>query len=321
MSHTLLLAGGVGGARMLRGLAGALSPDRLQVIVNTADDETFHGLHISPDVDTLLYTLARVVDRAQGWGIAGDSFQAMDMLAKYGVPTWFRLGDADLGTHLFRSAELARGRSLTRITQAQARGLGVKVRVRPMSDDPVRTIIETDRGRLNFQEYLVRERARGRVRAVRFRGIRSAKPAPGVLGTIARARRIVIGPSNPFVSIGPILSLPGVRAAVRRARAPVVAVSPLIGGRPVKGPADRMMRGLGFRSNPLGLADVYADLVDAMVVDERDAGFCARLVKRGVRVRSLPILMNTEARARAVADATLALADEVGTRRSAEGTN
>lgn len=314
MPHTLLLAGGVGGARMLRGLAVVLPEDELEVIVNTADDETFHGLHVSPDVDTLLYTLAGLVDRGQGWGVRGDTFRAMETLEKYGVPTWFRLGDADLGTHLFRSAELARGRTLTQITRAQARGLGVRTRIRPMSDDPVRTIIDTPSGPLAFQEYLVRGRARSRVRAVRFRGVRKARPAPGVLGSIRRAARIVIGPSNPFVSIGPILALPGVRRALRETRAPIVAVSPLIGGRPVKGPADKMMRGLGYPANPVGLSEVYADLADGMVLDANDEHFVRRLERRGISTRTLPILMNTEARARAVGAATLELADSIGRR-------
>ncbi|MEO2169435.1 MAG: 2-phospho-L-lactate transferase [bacterium] len=311
MSRILLLAGGVGGARLLRGLAATVAHDQLEVIVNTADDDEFHGLHISPDVDTILYTLAGMVDRSQGWGIRGDTFRTMEALDAFGEDTWFRLGDRDLATHLFRTKELRRGRTLSQITREQTTAFGVKVRVRPMSDDRVRTIISTPKGKLAFQEYLVRDRARSAVRKISYSGVRKAAPAPGVLTAIKRAQVILIAPSNPFVSIGPILALPGVRSALRRAKAPVVAVSPLIGGRPVKGPADRMMRGLGFRPTPTGLLSIYRGLIDGLVVDNADVRHLHAIEKAGVEARVLPTLMNSTARGAAVARQALELASDL----------
>lgn len=308
MTKTLLLAGGVGGARFLRGLSASLPSEELDVIVNTADDDTFHGLHVSPDVDTLLYTLAGKVDPAQGWGLRDDRFDTMDALEALGEDVWFRLGNRDLATHLFRTTSLQRGESLTRVTNRQREALGVKVRIRPMSDDRVRTIIHTPSGKLAFQEYLVRDRARSRVEKITYAGIRTARPAPGILQTIARADRILLAPSNPFVSIGPILALPGVRGALRQSRAPIVGVSPLIGGRTVKGPADRMMRGLGFAATPRGLVNVYKGLLDGLLLDEQDRKHQRGLLADGVAVECLPILMNTAAKSRQVAQAALAMA-------------
>lgn len=306
-----LLAGGVGAARLLRGLAELVRPSDLTVIVNTADDDIFHGLHVSPDVDTILYTLGGLADPGRGWGVQGDTFNAVDALERYGSDTWFRLGDRDLATHLFRTEALRSGQPLSEVTETQARALGVKVTVLPMSDGDVRTTIDTAQGRLSFQEYLVRERARPTVRSIRYEGIRSAKPAPGVLAAIERADILVIAPSNPFVSIGPILGLAGVRAALRRATAPVVAVSPLIGGRPVKGPADRMMRSLGMKPSPLPLAELYKDLLNGLVIDTADRSFVPALEERGLRIATTNTLMKTQARSTAVAREVLALADSV----------
>lgn len=311
VGRVTLLAGGVGAARLLRGLAALLRPSDLTVIVNTADDDEFHGLYVSPDVDTILYTLAGLSDPGRGWGLLGDTFHAVDALARYRDDTWFRLGDRDLATHLFRTEELRQGRTLTEVTIAQAKGLGVKVGVLPMSDGTVRTIIDTAQGRLSFQEYLVRERAKPTVRSIRYEGIRSAKPAPGVIAAIETADIVVIAPSNPFVSIGPILGLSGVRAAVRRTSAPVVAVSPLIGGRPVKGPADRMMRALGMKPSPLPLAELYKDLLDGLVIDTADKSFVPGLEKRGLMVATTNTLMKTPARSTAVAREVLELAASV----------
>jgi LPPG:FO 2-phospho-L-lactate transferase len=308
MTRTLLLAGGVGGARFLRGLAAEVPPDHLDVVVNTADDETFHGLHISPDVDTLLYTLAGKVDPAQGWGLRGDRFDTMDALEALGEDVWFRLGNEDLATHLFRTAALQRGETLSQVTERQREALGVPVRVRPMSDDRVRTVIHTPEGKLAFQEYLVRDRARSHVEKITYAGIRQARPAPGILQAIARAELILLAPSNPFVSIGPILALPGVRRALRRSKAPIIGVSPLIGGRTVKGPADRMMRGLGFEATPRGLVEIYRGLLDGLLLDQQDEEHRAALTRSGIAIECLPILMNTVARSRRVARAALAMA-------------
>jgi len=306
-----VLAGGVGAARLLRGLATLVRPSDLTVIVNTADDDVFHGLHVSPDVDTVLYTLGGLADPGRGWGILGDTFRTIEALGAYGSDTWFRLGDRDLATHLFRTEERRAGRPLSEITAAQARALGVEVTVVPMTDGDVRTIIDTAQGRLSFQEYLVRERARPAVRSIHYEGIRSAKPAPGVLSAVETADLVIIAPSNPFVSIGPILGLAGVRAALRRATAPVVAVSPLIGGRPVKGPADRMMRSLGMKPSPIPLAELYRDLLHGLVIDTADRSFVPALEDRGLRVIATNTLMKTQARSVAVAREVLSLADSV----------
>lgn len=306
--RVVVLAGGVGAARLLRGLAPRMAPGRLTVVVNTADDDVFHGLHVSPDVDTILYTLSGLSDPNRGWGLDGDTFSALRALARYGEETWFQLGDRDLATHLFRTERLRRGATLTEVTALQARALGVRVRVLPMCDQPVRTVIETTGGRRSFQEYLVRDRAREAVRSISYAGIRSSRPAPGVLAAIAEADAILFAPSNPFVSLGPILAVPGLRQGLRRAPAPVVAISPLIGGRPVKGPADRMMRAHGLTPSPLALADVYGDLLSGLVIDSSDRAFAPRLEARGLASAHLDILMRSPLRAAAVGDAALRLA-------------
>lgn len=313
--RVVVLAGGVGAARLLRGLEPLVGEGDLTVVVNTADDDVFFGLHVSPDVDTVLYTLAGLSDPLRGWGIAGDTFAALGALGRYGEPTWFQLGDRDLATHLLRTERLRRGEALSAITAAQARALGVRSRVLPMTDDPVRTIVETGGGRRSFQEYLVRDRAREAVRAIRYSGARQARPAPGVRAAIEEASLVLVAPSNPLVSIGPILAVPGIRQSLRRAGAPVVAVSPLIGGRPVKGPADRMMRALGLAPNPLGIAGCYDDFLDGLVIDAGDRSFAARLEARGLAVGSLDILMRSQVRAAAVARAALRLGRTGVTRR------
>lgn len=305
--RVVLLAGGVGAARLLRGLSAELPSSALTVVVNTADDDVFHGLRVSPDIDTILYTLAGLADPGRGWGLRGDTFETIDAVGRYGTENWFRLGDRDLATHLFRTGEFESGRSLSEITRAQARALGVEVAVLPMSDQEVRTRIQTHSGTLSFQEYLVRERARPAVHAIRYAGLRTARPAPGVLEAILRADTVIIAPSNPFVSIAPILGLRGMRSTLRRTRAPVLAVSPLIGGRPVKGPADRMMRRLGFSPNPLGIADQYTPFLDGLLIDHADRRHVRRLESRGLLVATADILMNTQGRSVAVAREVLAL--------------
>jgi len=311
-----VLAGGVGAARLLRGLAPLVTRSQLTIIVNTADDDVFYGLHVSPDVDTVLYTLAGLSDPVRGWGIAGDTFHALEAMARYERDVWFQLGDRDLATHVFRTARLRDGQSLTQITATQARSLGVQARVLPMSDDRVRTIVETNGGRRSFQEYLVRDRTRETVRSLTYSGARAARPAPGVLAALEQASLIVIAPSNPLVSIAPILAVPGIRQALRHSEAPVVAVSPLIGGRPVKGPADRMMRALGVTPNPLGLTDFYEDVLDALVLDTADRAFTARLAARGIASSCLDTLMRSPGRSTAVARAVLALGASLPGRRN-----
>ena len=301
-----MLAGGVGAARFLRGLCPLLDPSRLTIIVNTADDETFFGLHVSPDVDTVVYTLARRVDPRQGWGVAHDTFACLDSLRRFYTHAWFRLGDGDLVTHLFRTDQLRRGRSLSRVTAAIAARHGVRPRILPMSDQPVRTRVEVaGAGVLPFQEYLVKRGGRGRVRRVRFAGVGAAHPAPGVLTALRRADAIILPPSNPIVSIQPILALRGVRDALRRTRARVAAVSPLVRGLPIKGPLDRMLRGLCHEVSAVGVARLYRDLVDVFVLDERDAALAPRIAALGMRPLITDTIMRSPAQSRRLARSVL----------------
>jgi LPPG:FO 2-phospho-L-lactate transferase len=301
-----VLAGGVGAARFLRGLHSLLEPSQITVVVNTGDDETFFGLHVSPDVDTVIYTLAGRVDRARGWGLDGDTFRCLAALGRYYEQTWFGLGDADLATHVFRSDALRRGQTLSRVTAHVARRHGLRARLLPMSDDPVRTVVEVaGRGPLPFQEYLVKGRGRGRVRAVRFAGIAAARPAPGVIEALRRADVIVLPPSNPIVSIQPILALRGVRSALRRSRARVVAVSPLVRGLPLKGPLHRMLKGLGHEVSAVGVAELYRDFLDLFVLDRRDAGLAPRVEALGIATLVTDTIMRTPARSRALSAAIL----------------
>ena len=316
LGKVAVLAGGVGAARLLRGLAPLVPRGQLTIIVNTADDDVFYGLHVSPDVDTVLYTLAGLSDPVRGWGIAGDTFHALEAMARYERDVWFQLGDRDLATHVFRTARLRDGQTLSQITATQTRSLGVQARVLPMSDDRVRTIVETSGGRRSFQEYLVRDRTRETVRSLTYSGARAARPAPGVLAALEEASLVVIAPSNPLVSIAPILAVPGIRQTLRRTDAPVVAVSPLIGGRPVKGPADRMMRALGVAPTPLGLADYYEGHLDAMVLDNADRAFTTRLAARGIASSCLDTLMSSVVRSTTVARAVLALGASLPGRRN-----
>lgn len=292
----------MGAARLLRGLRSLRDPRRLTIIVNTGDDETFFGLHVSPDLDTVMYTLAGVVHPRQGWGRRGDSFRCLAALGRLYAETWFRIGDRDLATHLFRSDALRRGVPLSRVTRQLARRFGVRERILPMTDDAVRTHVRTDvDGSMPFQEYLVRRRARGRVAAIAVRGIRRARPAPGVLSAVRRAHAIIVPPSNPLVSIGPIVSLPGVRAALRAARHRTAAVSPIVGGMPVKGPAHRMLAGLGHQVSPLGVARLYADFVSTFVLDRRDARYADAIAALGMRPVVTDTIMRTRAQSRALA--------------------
>lgn len=301
-----MLAGGVGAARFLRGLRSCLDPARLTVIVNTADDETFFGLHVSPDLDTVTYTLANRVDPRHGWGIARDTFDCLEALQRFYAHAWFRLGDADLATHIFRTDQLRRGRSLSRVTADIATRHGLRQRILPMSDQPVRTHVEVaGAGSLPFQEYLVKRRGRGRVRRVRFAGIGRARPAPGVLAALRGAGAIIVPPSNPIVSIDPILALPGVRRTLRQARVRIAAVSPLVRGLPIKGPLDHMLRGLGHEVSAVGVARLYRDFVDLFVLDERDAALAPRIAALGMRPLITDTIMRSPAQSRRLARAVL----------------
>jgi LPPG:FO 2-phospho-L-lactate transferase len=274
-----LLAGGVGAARLLRGLRAIVEPENLSVVVNTGDDDTFYGLKVSPDLDTIVYTLAGLAPPGRGWGIRGDTHRARTGLDRLYGDGWFALGDEDLATHIYRTERLHDGATLSRCTKEIAEALGVTQHVLPATDQPLRTVIGTDEGSLAFQDYLVRRRGRPKVRRISYRGRAAARPAPGVLRAIARADVVVIAPSNPFVSIGPILAVPGIRAALSKRKQRTVAVSPLIAGRAVKGPLAAMLRTLGKRRGTSAIAEYYAGLAGTLVVDPADVPQTALPVK------------------------------------------
>jgi LPPG:FO 2-phospho-L-lactate transferase len=301
----------VGAARLLRGVVAIVSPRRLTVIVNTADDEEVHGLHVSPDLDTTVYNLAGVAPRDRGWGIAGDGERLLAALSRFGQPTWFRIGDQDFATHLFRTAELRAGRRLHEVTARIARAFGVRSDVFPMSNDRVRTVVRTPAGDLSFQRYFVQRRARDRVVGIAYRGLDRARPAPGVLAALRRADLVLLPPSNPFTSILPILGVRGVRRALRRRRAPVVAVSPVAAGRAVRGPLGGMLRSRGLAVSPSSLARIYPGLLDGIVIDRSDRRERGPLERLGLAVAVTDIRMNSPARSRAVAEVALGLARDL----------
>lgn len=295
------LAGGTGAAKLLRGLAACLDSHELTIIGNTGDDTEVWGLHVSPDLDTVAYALGGLLDVARGWGRADETFRALEGMAALGGPTWFSLGDRDLATHLVRTSALRAGETLTAVTARLAARLGVTARILPMSDAPVRTHVTTTGGRLTFQEYFVRDKAQGDVVSVAYQGAEAAAPAPGVLDAIAGAELVVVCPSNPVTSIGPILAVPGIADALRATKAPVVGVSPIIGGAPVSGPAGRLMKSRGLAVSPLGVAAAYAPWLRALLIDSGDAALGPALQAAGVRAVPGDILMTDRAREIALA--------------------
>jgi LPPG:FO 2-phospho-L-lactate transferase len=303
------LAGGVGAARFLRGLVRELPPERVTAIVNTGDDRRFYGVHVSPDLDIVTYTLAGLVDPERGYGLAGDTFQVIETLGALGHETWFRLGDRDFAHCHHRTQRLAEGATLTAVSDELRRSQRVATRILPMSDDPCPTLVELGAGRrVHFEEYLVRDGAPSDVEDVDLSAARAARPAPGVLEAIRGAATLLVCPSNPVVSIGPILALPGVREAIAASGAPVVAVSPIVGGKPVKGPADSLLRGVGAEVSARGVAALYADWIGGFVIDERDARESSDVEALGLRcVVTDTIMRNAKASAR-VARAALDLA-------------
>ena len=307
--EVVALAGGVGAARFLRGLVRAVPPRNVTAIVNTGDDREFYGVHVSPDLDIVTYTLAGAIHPERGYGLAGDTTHVIDALGALGHETWFRLGDRDLATSLHRTQALRAGRGLAEICDEVRRAYGVETRILPMSEDPCPTFVNLSGGRrVHFEEYLARDGAPDDVESVDLSDAGSARPGPGVLEAIARADVIVVCPSNPVVSIGPILAVPGVRDAVIDAAAPVVGVSPIIGGAPVKGPADRLLRGIGAEVSARGVARLYAGLCDAYVLDERDRDQLDDVVALGLRARTTETLMRDADVALALARRTLELA-------------
>jgi LPPG:FO 2-phospho-L-lactate transferase len=302
-SRVALLAGGVGGAKMAHGFQQILEPGALDVVVNVADDFELWGLHISPDLDTVVYTLAGIADPAHGWGIGGDTHEALEMLRRLGAPSWFSVGDRDLATHVRRTQLLREGRSLTDVTDALRQALGVPLQILPATDQPLRTVLDTDAGELDFQTYFVARGQRDEVQGVRFAGLAEAHPTDAALRAVREAELVVLAPSNPIVSIAPILELPGMREAVTSARS--IAISPIVAGRALKGPADRMLASLGHDTSALGVARLYAGVVDAFVLDEADAALAPAVEALGMRALVLPTVMRTDADRAALASAVL----------------
>jgi LPPG:FO 2-phospho-L-lactate transferase len=301
------LAGGTGAAKLLRGLARVTDPSRLFIVGNTGDDLEWWGLHVSPDLDSVAYALAGLLDGGRGWGVRDDTFHCLGAMERLGRETWFRLGDRDLATHLHRTLLLRAGASLTAATRAITDALGVAARLVPMSDEPVRTELRTDKGWLSLEEFFVRERCAPDVLEVAYRGAPEARPGPGVLDAIGSAEAIVVCCSNPVTSIGPILAVPGVVDALARAPAPVVAVSPIVGGRAVSGPAAKLLTARGLEASPRGVARAYRPWLDALVIDAADRRDAPDLERDGVRAVIADALMPdaaAEARlARVVLDA------------------
>ncbi|KGM13478.1 2-phospho-L-lactate transferase [Cellulomonas bogoriensis 69B4 = DSM 16987] len=287
-----VLAGGVGGAKLAHGASRVT--DRVTVVVNTADDARIHGLWVSPDLDTVMYTLAGIANPTTGWGIAGETYTTLEALRRLGADTWFMLGDQDLATHLARTARLADGASLSQVTAELATALGVTARLLPATDDPLATMVDTPAGRLDFQDYFVRRKHQDDVLGVHLDGVDDARPAPGVLPALTGADVVLLAPSNPIVSVGPVLAVPGVREALRTSPARRVGVSPLIGGRAVKGPAAQMLAGLGHEVSALGVARLYVDVLDVWCIDTVDAHLAPAITDLGLTVHVTDTMMRTD---------------------------
>ena len=305
------LAGGVGGAKLAHGLMLAAPEEALAVVVNTGDDFELFGLRISPDLDTVLYTLAGLANPETGWGIAGDTFAALEMLGRYGGETWFRLGDRDFATHIRRTERLRAGRTPTQVAAELAEALGVRARLLPMCDEPVATLVETPAGVLAFQDYFVRRHQADVVQGVRFVGIEEARVTEVVRAACETAKLIVLCPSNPLVSIGPILAVPGMRELLKAARAPKVAVSPIVGGRALRGPADKMLAGLGHAVSALGVARLYQGLVQGMAIDQVDGDQRAAIEALGMRALVTDAVMASDTDRRRLAGDVIAFGREL----------
>lgn len=313
MTRVAVLAGGVGAARFLDGLVRVIPAADVTAIVNVGDDMEWAGLHISPDLDTVTYTLADLVNPETGWGLRGESRRTLDRLSELGGPDWFMIGDLDLATHLYRTHRLSEGDTLSEITGDLAARLGLECAITPVTDDRLRTVVATDQGELAFQDYFVRRRASDPVHALRFDGAETAKPAPLVEDALAKADVIVIAPSNPFLSIDPLLSVPGVREQVTSNRAKVVAVSPIVGGQAVKGPAADILQSLGHDVSALGVARLYDDLAEVFVLDQTDASLADVIAaETGMRVVVMQTLMTDVEAKMALASGTLEAALDVG---------
>jgi LPPG:FO 2-phospho-L-lactate transferase len=302
------LGGGVGAAKFLRGLSKVINGESLTVIVNTGDDISISGLKISPDIDIVIYWLSDIVDRKKGWGIREDTFSCLEALTKFGLEDWFNLGDRDIATHIYRTYLRGKGFKPSEITVRIAKALDVgNIKILPMTDEDVETWILTDEGEMHFQEYLVKKQMKPTVKSVFIRGIEKANPAPGVIDAIEESRLIIICPSNPIISIGPILKIIKIREALQRTKARIIAISPLVGGKPLKGPADRLMKGIGLEVSSTQVAKLYKDFIDGMVIDEKDALEETAIKQLGIELFVLDTIMNEDEKAEQVAKQVLKL--------------
>ncbi len=310
-----VLSGGTGGAKFVQGLKQVVSARELTLIVNTGDDVTWWGLHVSPDVDSITYALADRLSRERGWGAEGDTFHCLEVMRQLGAPGWFQLGDRDLALHIYRTQQLALGATLSEVTEEIRAALGIEAKILPMTDDRVETRVQTDMGELSFQEYFVRERYKIPVQGVRFAGATQARPAPGVIEAILDADAVLIAPSNPITSIGPILTVPEVRAALQATSARVTAVTPIVGGVAVSGPAADLMRASGLPASILGVARAYQDFIDALVADNRDADIADAVRQLGIECHCTDTLMTSDPEKAALAQFSVNLCS----RRAAGG--
>ena len=305
--EVLALAGGVGGAKLALGLTHILPPEQLVIVVNTGDDECFHGLHVSPDLDTVMYTLAGLSDPDKGWGLAGETFNTLEMLARYGSDTWFNLGDRDLATHIRRTQLLKQGATLSEVTADLCHHLGVAHRIVPMSDEPVRTMVDTQAGELTMQQYFVQRLTEPKVKGVRYAGAEAALPSPGFQLALDRAKLVVFCPSNPFLSLDPILAIPGVRESLKGFPGRRVAVSPIVGGAALRGPAAKIMSELGQEVSCVGVARRYIGICDIFFLDDQDSGLSPAITELGIEPEAAPIIMNSEADKVGLAQRVLAM--------------
>lgn len=306
----VVLTGGTGGAKLIQGLSHEFDPARLTIVCNTADDFILHGLYISPDIDTIMYNLAGLSDDARGWGVRGDTFAALRQLEQYGCEAWFKLGDKDLATHITRTRLLREGLKLSEVTDRLCAALQVAARILPMTDDRVETRIETADGEISFQEYFVKQRWQPEVKRVTYAGIESCRPASMLIDSIQQAAAVIICPSNPVTSIGPILAVPGIRDALKAMAAPVIGISPIIGKAAISGPAHKLMESMGAEPSALAVAEGYADLLDIFLIDHDDAESKSRIEKLGMRVIASSIRMPSAADRRRLAREVVALLKE-----------
>jgi len=318
-----VLAGGIGAAKFLEGLAAVMPPEEITVIANTGDDAVFYGLRVSPDMDTVLYTLAGVVNRETGWGLAADTFHCLRAMERLGEATWFQLGDRDIATHLYRTRRLREGATLSEVTRELGDRFGVRCRILPrilpMSDDAAPTRLRTSAGWLSFQEYFVKLGQEPEVLEVDLSAAARSQPAPGVIEAILISNGVIVAPSNPIISIGPILSVPGIREALRKTPARVAAISPIVGGKALKGPADRMLASLGYGSSAAAVAELYRDFVDLFVLDQQDAALQSEVENKGMRAIVTQTIMDSAEAKRSLAATTLQALQEIRDQSAGRG--